>query len=222
MALLARSRTGRGQVVDAALYESAFSFTEPHVPAFGALGEVATRAGSRLPGHTPNNLYPAADGRHVHITAASPAIFRRLLAVMGRPELEQDPRFATAPSRSANEDALDAAISAWTQTLPAAGIEARLIAADVPAARIYSVADAFADPQYAARAMLVELPDADLGTVTVTGVVPKLSGSPGRVDWAGRRVGEDTRAVLAERAGLGEAAIEDLFARGIASEAEGT
>jgi len=216
LALHERHKTGRGQVVDAALYESAFSFTEPHVPAFGALGEVATRAGTWLPNSTPNNLYATGDGRHIQITAPTNGVFRRLLAVMGRPELGDDERFATPALRSRNHDTLDALIGAWTGGLASAEITRQLVAADVPVAPIYSVADAYSDPHYAARDMLVELPDTELGSVTVTGVVPKLSASPGRVNWPGRRLGQDTRAVLAELAGLSDEKIAELERRGIA------
>lgn len=202
MALMERQRTGRGQVVDTALYESAFSFTEPHVPAFAKLGMVATRTGSRLPGHTPNNLYPTGDGRYIHITAASQTIFARLMVTMDRPELIDDRRFATHEARVENQDAIDAIIGAWTAGLPTDRIEALLAAGEVPSARVYTMAEIFGDPHYRARDMLVELPDRELGSVTVAGIVPKLSATPGGLAWAGRRIGEDTRAVLEGVAGL--------------------
>jgi crotonobetainyl-CoA:carnitine CoA-transferase CaiB-like acyl-CoA transferase len=215
MAILDRVRTGKGQVVDAALYEGAFSFMEPHIPAFQQLGEVAKRAGSRLPGNTPNSLYPTRDGRHIVITAASDSVFARLAEVMGRPELAEDPRFATGVARADNEDACDAAVAAWSGARDLAELETILEAAKVPAARIYSVEDIFADPHYRARGMLVDVEDEQLGRVTVTGIVPKLSATPGAVRWAGRPLGADTGDVLARELELSQIEIERLARTGV-------
>jgi crotonobetainyl-CoA:carnitine CoA-transferase CaiB-like acyl-CoA transferase len=209
MAILDRARTGKGQVVDAALYEGAFSFMEPHIPAFQQLGEVAKRAGSRLPGNTPNSLYPTRDG------PASDSVFVRLAEAMGRPDLIEDPRFATAVARADNEDACDAAVAAWSGSLDLPELETILEAAKVPAARIYSVEDIFADPHYRAREMLVDVEDEQLGRVTVTGIVPKLSATPGAVRWAGRAIGADTGEVLARELDLSEAEIERLARTGV-------
>lgn len=210
MALDVRHRTGKGQVIDAALYEGAFSFMEPHVPAYEKLKTVAVRAGSRLPGNTPNNLYLARDGQYIHITAASDAVFKRVAQVLGRPGLAGDERFITAVSRAHNEDALDAIILNWTQQHDCAALEQMLHEAKVPAARIYTVADIFKDPHYAARGMLAEVADDDLGTVTMPAVVPKLTATPGVITHAGRRIGQDTRSVLREVAGYSEEQIVQL------------
>jgi len=210
VALEVRHRTGKGQVIDAALYEGAFSFMEPHVPAYEKLGIVAKRAGSRLPGNTPNNLYETADRQYIHITAASDAVFKRVASVIGKPELLADPRFATAVARAQNEDALDAIVSAWSGQHTCAELEAMLYAASVPAARIYTVADIFRDPHYAARGMLATVKDDDLGTVTVPAVVPKLTATPGSIRHGGRRIGQDTRSVLRNIAGLSDEQIVEL------------
>lgn len=215
MAILDRARTGRGQVVDAALYEGAFSFMEPHIPAFQQLGEVARRAGSRLPGNTPNSLYPTRDGRHIVIAAASDSVFARLAEAMGRSELVDDPRFATAVARADNEDACDDAVATWSGSLDLAELETILEAAKVPAARIYSVEDIFADPHYRAREMLVDVDDEQLGPVTVTGIVPKLSATPGAVRWAGRAIGADTGDVLARELDLSQDEIQRLARAGV-------
>jgi len=202
MAIHERTRTGRGQVVDSALYEGSFSFMEPHIPVYQQLGIVAERAGPHLPGNAPNSIYPTKDGGYVIIAAASDAVFGRLAAAMGRDEMTEDPRFATAVARAENMADCDAAVGAWTSSLEMAEAEAALEAAKVPAARIYTVADIFADPHYQARGMLVEVDDADLGPVAVPGVVPKLSESPGAVRWAGHDIGADTAAVLEGELGL--------------------
>ena len=210
MALFSRTRTGRGQVVDAALYEGAFSFMEPHVPAFAALGAVPTRTGSRLPNSTPNNLYPTADGDFIHITAGNDATFERLTACMGAPHLAEDERFRTPTARSRHEDDIDGIIADWTSGRPLTELERELDANAVPAARIFTLRDIFADEHYRARDMLVEVPDDVLGSVTLPGVVPGLSETPGAVRWAGRAVGVDTRAVLERVAGFETDDIDDL------------
>ena len=196
MALFFRTRTGTGQVVDAALYEGAFSFMEPHVPAFAELGSVPTRTGSRLPNSTPNNLYPTADGDFIHITAGNNATFERLAACMDAPELAVDERFRTPTARSRHEDDIDDIVADWTSVHPLPDLERMLDASAVPAARIFTLRDIFADKHYKARDMLLETPDDVLGKVTLPGVVPVLSETPGAVRWAGREVGVDTRDVL--------------------------
>ncbi|MDA7949307.1 MAG: CoA transferase [Hyphomicrobiaceae bacterium] len=219
MAVAERHSTGKGQVVDSALYEGAFSFMEPHIPAYQQLGFVAKRAGSRLPGNTPNSLYPTADGRYVVLAAASDPVFARLADAIGKPGLADDPRFSTGVARARNEDACDAEIEVWTQSLPIAEIEAALERAKVPAARIYTVEDIFDDPHYSARDMLVEIDDSRLGTVAVTGVVPKLSRTPGSVRRAGPALGEDTRDVLRNELQLSEAEIDRLEQEGTVASA---
>ncbi len=210
MAVLERQRSGRGQVIDCALYEASFSFMEPHVPAYQQLGIVARRAGPRLPGNTPNSIYPTRDGRHVVIAAASDPVFVRLATAIGRPELATDPRFASAVARAENEDDCDRAIAAWTRTRDATEVEECLHQAGVPATRIYTMADIFADPHFRDREMLVELPDDELGSVALAGVVPKLSATPGALWRVGPRLGEDTAAVLHDELGLSDGEIQAL------------
>ncbi len=215
MAILQRHSTGRGQVVDAALYEGSFSFMEPHIPAFQQLGIVAKRAGSHLPGNAPNSVYPTRDGGYVLITAAADAVFRRLAEAIGRPDMIDDPRFATGVARGENMAACDDAVSAWTSALDMADIESAMEAAKVPSARIYTVADIFADPHYKAREMLVDVEDDVLGPVTLTGIVPKLSQSPGSIRWAGRETGADTSSILRQELDLSAADVEALARAGI-------
>lgn len=215
MAVLERRRTGRGQVVDSALYEGSFSFMEPHIPAFQQLGHVARRAGPRLPDNTPNNLYPTGDGRHIQIVAITNTHFRRLCELMGQPELGDDSRFCEPVARSRNADTVDALIADWTRGFELAELERVLDQAGLPSARIYTVPDIFADPHFRHRDMLVDVEDEVLGPVTVPGVVPKLSASPGAVRWAGRAIGRDTRSVLAQELGLSDAEIEALARAGV-------
>jgi crotonobetainyl-CoA:carnitine CoA-transferase CaiB-like acyl-CoA transferase len=216
MAVMVARQTGKGQFVDSALYECAFSFMEPHIPAFEKLGHIANRAGPRLPDNTPNNLYPTGDGSFIHIAAVGEPVFRRFIAVLGRPELIDDPRFRTPVDRARNEDALDTIIESWTTAHDLAALEKALQEADVPATRIFTMADIFGDPHYKARQAIVDAPDAEFGSVKMANVVPRLSATPGRVRHAGgQTVGGDTRAVLREVAGLSDGEIEALRKSGI-------
>lgn len=215
MALLARAKTGKGQYIDSALYECAFSFMEPHIPAYEKLGHVAVRAGSRLPDSTPNNLYATRDRQFIHVTAMGDAVFRRLTACMGRPELFDDPRFRDPVERSRHGQDIDDIIARWTESHDLANLEQMLHAAGVPATRIFTMADIFRDPQYQAREMLVNASDEDLGAVVMAAPVPRMSATPGRIRHAGKRVGQDTRRVLAEIAGLSTQELDRLEAAGV-------
>ena len=216
MALLSRNATGQGQVVDAALYESSFSLMESHVPAYEKLGHVAMRAGSRLPGSTPNSLYPTADGGFIAMAASSDPVFRRLAAVMDRPELGADPRFATALARVDNQDPLDAIIGAWTSGFVLDELEPMLQSRDVPASRVFTMADIFRDPHFAARGSIVHAADAELGSIAMPAPAPRLSGTPGSVNHAGREIGADTVEVLGRVAKMTGSEIDALLDAGAA------
>lgn len=215
MAVLTREKTGRGQAVDASLVESAFSLMEAYVPAYEKTGRGGMRAGCRLPGSAPNSLYPTRDGSHIHIAALADAVFRRLAEAMGAPELGVDPRFAEQKVRAEHGDEIDELVARWTLSQDLDELERRLDAAQVPACRIYTMADIFSSPQYLERDMLVATKDDDLGSVTLAGIVPKLSATPGRVRWAGHRTGQDTRFVLRQLGKLSDARIDELVAEGI-------
>jgi crotonobetainyl-CoA:carnitine CoA-transferase CaiB-like acyl-CoA transferase len=222
LALLAREKTGRGQYIDAALYECAFSFMEPWIPAYQKLGHVATRSGSRLAESTPNNLYPTADRQFIHITAMGDSVFARLAGAMGQPGLAADPRFASAVTRSESHEAIDDLIAKWTTRHELAELERVLEKAGVPATRIYTIADIFRDPHYRARGTIVEAPDEDLGGVAMAAVVPRLSDTPGRIRHSGHALGQDTRRVLQDLLGLAPERIDALAAAGIVKcEAQG-
>ncbi|MEM8852404.1 MAG: CoA transferase [Pseudomonadota bacterium] len=199
-ALYHRCATGYGQVIDTALTEAAMSYVEPHIPAYDATGVAATRAGSRLAGASPNALFPTRDG-HIHIAAFSQSAFARLAAAMDAPELVGDPKFKTAAARNAHVDALEAVIGAWSARWEGAALEDHLVAAGVPASRIFGIADLFTDPHMAARNALVRSPHPVLGTLAVAGIVPKLSATPGKVGRLGGAIGVDSRATL-ERLGF--------------------
>lgn len=187
---------GAGQVVDVALYEAVFAMMESLVPEFDVFGFVRERTGNIMPGITPSNTHTTKDGRHITIGANGDAIFRRLALAMGRPDLADDPALADNAGRDAHRDELYALIDAWVAGQDEAQVLAALAAAEVPASRIYAVADIFADPQFLAREMLqtVKLPDGR--DCRMPGVVPKLSATPGGSEWIGPALGEHTDAVL--------------------------
>lgn len=222
MALHHRNRTGEGQYVDAALYECAFSFMEPFVPAFEKLGVIANRTGPALADSAPNNLYPTKDGSYVHITGNHEAVFRRLATAMDQPELVDDERFSTLVERARNAQAIDAVVRDWTLRHTLAEIEQKLGAAEVPASRIYTIADVFNDPHYRARGMLVDAPDDDFGTVTLAAPVPRLSRTPGSIRRSGGRIGQHTRSVLTNIAGYSDGELDALEAAGVISCDRGT
>ncbi len=216
MAILVQRATGRGQYIDAALYEAAFSFMEPHIPAFEKLGHIANRAGSWLPDNAPNSLYPTRDGSFIHIAAVGDSIFRRFAEVIGGPELADDARFRSGRERARHADELDALIADWTRQRDLAELESLLQAAQVPAMRIYTMADIFRDPHYSARNAIIDVEEPGGGTVKMANVVPRLSRTPGRVRHAGApQVGADTQRVLRDVAGLAAAEIDALERSGV-------
>ncbi len=213
---LLRVKTGQGdgQVVDVSLAESVFNVMESLVPEYDMLGHVRERSGGALPGIAPSNTYPTADGAYVVIAGNSDPIFKRLMQTIGRADLAEDPEFAHNDGRAAQSDMLDGAISAWSSALPIDDVLKALEAAEVPAGRIYNVADIVADPHYQARGMIL---DADLpggATVKMPGIVPKLSETPGSVNWQGPALGEHTDSVLGEL-GMSAADIAQLKHSGV-------
>ncbi|MCC6174734.1 MAG: CoA transferase [Chloroflexi bacterium] len=210
MALRVAEQTGRGQVVDVALMESVFSMLEAIVPEYGYDGRVRERTGNLLGGSAPSNTYPTADGHWLAIGANGDGIFRRFSAAIGQPELAHDPCYATNQARRANAGNLDALIAEWTSTRTLAEAMAILNEADVPAGPVYSVEDIANDPQYQAREMLVDLPDARLGRLLMPGIVPRLTATPGAIRSAGPDVGQDTDDVLGRLLGLDPKALAAL------------
>lgn len=213
---LLRVKTGQGdgQVVDVSLAESVFNVMESLVPEYDMLGHVRERSGGALPGIAPSNTYPTADGAYVVIAGNSDPIFKRLMQTIGRADLAEDPEFAHNDGRAAQSDMLDGAISAWSSALPIDNVLKALEAAEVPAGRIYNVADIVADPHYQARGMIL---DADLpggATVKMPGIVPKLSDTPGSVNWQGPALGQHTDSVLGEL-GMSAADIAQLKHSGV-------
>jgi len=215
MALHARERTGRGQIVDAAIYESVLSVMENLITEYGLTGYVRERSGSVLPGIAPSNAYPTADGALVVIGANQDTLFGRLCDAMGRPELSHDPRYAGHAARGENQAELDTLIGAWTATLTAADLLALMEKSGVAAGRVYRAPDMLTDPQFEARDAIVETPHPVFGSVKMQNAFPKLSDTPGGVRWPGPALGEHTDEVLAERAGVSAETLVTLRERGV-------
>jgi formyl-CoA transferase len=196
-ALEHRRKTGRGQVVDSAIYEACFAMMESLIPDWQFGQHVRERTGSFLPKIAPSNIYPACDGMLV-IAANQDSVWRRLAAAMGAPELADDPRFATHSARGDNQAEIDALIGAWTITLTCAQLEAACEAGGVPCGRIHRAPDMLDDPHYAAREAIVSVDHPVLGPFKMQNAFPKFSETPGNVRWTGPRLGEHTREVLTQ------------------------
>jgi formyl-CoA transferase len=205
---------GKGQVVDVALYEAVFNMMESTLPEYDMFGEIRERTGTNLTGIVPSNTYLSRDGRHVVIAANGDSIFRRLMQAMGRDDLAGDQSLADNAGRAARADELDAAIGTWAARHDAGALIAMLNAAQVPNGKIFSIADIVDDPQYLAREMIRSFQLSDGTTVKMPGVVPKLSATPGDVEWLGPRLGEHTDAVLGAL-GYDAAELAALRERGI-------
>jgi formyl-CoA transferase len=195
MCLHERQASGRGQIIDMALYEAVFNCMESLLPEYSAFGAVRGPAGSALPGIAPSNAYRCADG-HALVAGNGDSIFRRLMQAIGREDLAHDPALAHNAGRVARVDEIDQAIGDWAATRSVDEVLAALDAASVPAGRIYTVADIAADPHYRARGMLQEVTFPDGGRVTVPGVVPHLSRTPGGQHRQAPALGQDTSEVL--------------------------
>jgi len=213
---LLRVKTGQGdgQIVDVSLAESVFNLMESLVPEYDMLGHVRERSGGALPGIAPSNTYLTADGAYVVIAGNSDPIYKRLMHTIGRADLAEAPEFAHNDGRAAKSGLLDAAITHWTSSLPIDQVLSALEAAEVPAGRIYSVADIVNDPHYQARDMLLnaELPGGV--SVKMPGIVPKLSQTPGGVNWQGPTLGQHTDEILGSL-GLAGADIQRLKTAGV-------
>jgi formyl-CoA transferase len=189
---------GKGQVVDVALYEAVFAMMESLVPEFDVFGFIRERTGNVMPGITPSNTHTTRDGRHLIIGANGDAIFRRFMLAIGRQDLADDPQLADNAGRDRRAAEIYGVIDAWVAAHDAEEVLRVAVQAGVPASHVFSVADMFADPQFAARGMLewAQLPDGK--PFRMPGVVPKLGETPGSTEWLGPALGEHTDAILAE------------------------
>jgi formyl-CoA transferase len=214
MALHARERTGRGQMIDAALYESVLAVMENLVTEYDLTGYVRERSGSILPGIAPSNVYPCAAGEMILIGGNGDTVFARLAEAMGRPELASDPRYVSHAARGENQKELDEIIGAWTAGWKLGDLIDHLEAAGIPCGRIFRAPDMLENEQYQARDAIVEVEHPVFGKVKMQNAFPKMSETPGAVRWPGPGLGEHTAEVLSE-VGLSTQQVEDLRAKGV-------
>ncbi|ADG12462.1 CoA transferase [Caulobacter segnis] len=215
MALHARQRTGKGQVVDAAIYESVLTVMENLITEYDLTGYVRERSGAVLPGIAPSNVYPTKSGELVLIGANQDTLFKRLCDLMGRPDLAEDPRYRDHAARGAHQAELDARIAAWTADQDIEDLLPKLEAAGLATGRIYRAPDMLKDPQFQARGSIVTVPHPVFGELKMQNAFPRLTDTPGGVRWPGPTLGEHTDEVLAELAGLEADALVALRARSV-------
>jgi formyl-CoA transferase len=213
-ALHHRERTGLGQMIDAAIYESVLNMMESLVTEFDQLGHVRERSGPILPRIAPSNVYPTQDGI-VMIGANQDTVFARLCEAMGAPELAHDPRYADHTARGDHQKQLDDVIAAWTATLRTRELLERLEKAAVPSGLIYRTSDMFDDPHFAAREAIVETIHPKFGTLRMQNVAPRLSASPSSIRTPAPELGQHNDAVFGELLGLDAAALAASRARGV-------
>ncbi|MCY1136809.1 CoA transferase [Actinoplanes sp. Pm04-4] len=204
VAVHARTNTGRGQIVDSAIYEAVLAMMESLLPEWAVAGYQRERTGATLPNVSPSNVYPTGDGDLILIAANQDAVFGRLATAMDRPELAKDPRYATHSARGAAMAELDTLIAEWTSTVEAEALLATLHENGVPAGRIFRAKDMFDDPHFAAREAIVQVPHPDFGALPMQNATPKLSATPGSVRTAGPALGEHNDEVYGGLLGLDE------------------
>ncbi|MEH0195182.1 CaiB/BaiF CoA-transferase family protein [Caulobacter sp. CCNWLY153] len=215
MALHARHATGKGQVVDTAIYESVLTVMENLVTEYDLTGYIRERSGAVLPGIAPSNVYPTKSGELVLIGANQDTLFKRLCDLMGRPDLADDPRYRDHAARGINQAELDARIAAWTLDQDIDDLLPKLETAGLATGRIYRAPEMLADPQFQARESIVSVPHPVFGQVKMQNAFPRLTDTPGGVRWPGPTLGEHTEEVLTRVAGMSAEKIAELKARGV-------
>jgi crotonobetainyl-CoA:carnitine CoA-transferase CaiB-like acyl-CoA transferase len=214
-ALHVREKTGQGQVIDAALYESVLQVMEGLVPEYDRMGLIRERSGSILKGIAPSNVYSCKDGEFM-IGANKDSLWKRLATVMGQPELGDDPRFATHLARGANQTEIDTLINDWTLTKTVDEVDAAMIEASIPAGRVYRAPDMLADPHFEARGAIIEVETERFGALKMQGAFPKLSGTPSGVRRpAPATVGQHNAEIYGGLLGMSEAELAALAAGGV-------
>jgi len=215
IAIHAREHSGRGQVVDSAIYEAVLAMMESLVPEYQVAGYVRERSGAILPNIAPSNVYGTSDGNMIVIAANQDTVFGRLAEAMGRPELANDPRYASHSARGQNQAELDALITEWTSEHETEQLDSILNEAGVPTGGIYRAPEMLEDPHFEARESIVRLPHAEFGEIAMQNVVPKLSETPGDIHWIGPDLGQHNADVYEELLGMSSEDLALLQAEGV-------
>lgn len=210
-------RSGRGQVIDLAIIEPILSILGPQPIVFDQLGTKQQRNGNRSVNNAPRNTYRCRDGRWVAVSTSAQTIAERVMALVGHPEVMDEPWFASGALRAEHADELDGYVGAWIGQRDLPAVVAAFDEADAAVAPIYDVSDIMADPQFQALDSITTVEDPDLGPVRMQNVLYRLSASPGRIVWTGRGLGEDTEPILRERLALTDADIAELADAGAIS-----
>jgi crotonobetainyl-CoA:carnitine CoA-transferase CaiB-like acyl-CoA transferase len=214
VALRAREETGRGQIVDTSLVEPLLMLLGPQVTAYDLLGTLQERTGNRSSHNAPRNVYRTADDAWVAVSASATSIAERVLRLVGRADLTEQPWFATGAGRAAHVDEIDAAVAAWIAARSRDDVLAAFDAAEAAIAPVYDARDLLADPQLAAIDAIVPIDDDELGPIKMTNMISRLSETPGGIERTGRAHGADTAEVLAE-VGVDAAELQRLRAGGV-------
>ncbi len=215
IALHARRHSGRGQVVDSAIYEAVLAVMESLIPDYQLGGYIRERSGATLPRVAPSNVYPTRDGKMVVIAGNQDSVFRRLADAMGQPELARGDRFGLHAARGEHQVELDAIIAAWTKSLTAEALCARLLEHAVPFGTLYRAPEMLDDPHFAAREAIVRLAYPGGGEIAMQNVFPRLSETPGRVRWIGPALGAHNEEIYRGLLGLGDERLRELRERGV-------
>lgn len=208
------ARDGAGQVIDLAIYEPLLSLLGAQVTVYDQLGIVAGRTGNRSTNNAPRNTYRTADGKWIAVSTSAQSVAERVMRLVGRADLVDEPWFATGTLRAQHADVLDAAVSAWINERTQAEVISAFEAADAAAIPIYDVADIMADPQVVARESITELPDPELGSLKMQNVMFRMLGTPAELRWAGRPLGSDNDEVYGE-VGVDPDRLAQLRAEGV-------
>jgi crotonobetainyl-CoA:carnitine CoA-transferase CaiB-like acyl-CoA transferase len=214
MALRHRDLTGQGQVVDMAIIEPILTILGPQATWFDQLGVIQERTGNRSVNNAPRNTYKTLDGKWVAVSTSAQSIAERVMRLVGHPEVIDEPWFRSGTERARHSDLLDAMVGEWIARHPVKRVMEEFEAAEAAVAPIYDIRDVMADPQYQALDSITTVQDDELGPIRMQNVMFRMSASPGRIRFAGRRVGADTEAVLSEWLGLKPERISELRAKG--------
>ena len=214
MALEHRHKTGEGQVVDSAIYEAVLANMESTVAEYTVAGHIRERTGSILPKIAPSNVYPTQDGS-VLVAGNQDSVWKRMSAMMGKPELAEDERFSSHVARGEHQAELDEMIADWTRNFTSQDILTLCENNGVPAGNIYRAPEMLADPHFRAREALVEIDHPQHDNFVMQNVAPKLSRTPGHIDSVGPELGAHNEAIYGEMLGMNSAQIADLQDRGI-------